>query len=81
MFLALWCIVLVGSVDNLLRPILMKGEAGMPTLWLFFAILGGIQYFGLIGLVYGPMVFGLCAVLLYIYELEFQELLDHLDRR
>jgi predicted PurR-regulated permease PerM len=81
LFLALWCIVLVGSVDNLLRPILMKGEAGMPTLWLFFAILGGIQYFGLIGLVYGPMVFGLCAVLLYIYELEFQELLDHLDRR
>lgn len=81
LFLALWCSVLVGSVDNVLRPILMKGEAGIPTIWLFFAILGGIHYFGLIGLVYGPMVFGLCAVLLYMYELEFKELLDHLDRR
>jgi predicted PurR-regulated permease PerM len=81
LFLALWCSVLVGSVDNLLRPILMKGESGLPTVWLFFSILGGIQYFGLIGLLYGPMVFGLCAVLLYMYEFEFKELLDHLDGR
>ncbi len=69
-FLALWCIVVVGLVDNLLRPLLMQGKTGMPSLILFFAILGGIQLFGLIGVIYGPLIFGLCAVLLVIFELE-----------
>ena len=74
-FLALWCGVDVGSIDNLLRPVLMKGETEMSTLWVFFAVLGGMQVFGLPGLVYGPLVFGLCAVLLYLYQLEFAEFL------
>lgn len=74
-FLAIWCGVGVGSIDNFLRPVLMKGEAEMSTLWVFFAVLGGLQLFGLPGLVYGPLVFGLCAVLLYLYQLEFQEYL------
>lgn len=75
-FLAIWCGVGVGSIDNFLRPVLMKGEAEMSTLWVFFAVLGGMQLFGLPGLVYGPLVFGLCAVLLYLYQLEFEEFLS-----
>lgn len=74
-FLAVWCGVGVGSIDNFLRPLLMKGGAEMSTLWVFFAVLGGMQLFGLPGLIYGPLVFGLCAVLLYLYQLEFQEFL------
>jgi predicted PurR-regulated permease PerM len=74
-FLAIWCGVGVGSIDNFLRPALMKGEAEMSTLWVFFAVLGGLQLFGLPGLVYGPLVFGLGAVLLYLYQIEFQEYL------
>ncbi|HPC83246.1 MAG TPA: AI-2E family transporter [Thermoanaerobaculaceae bacterium] len=74
-FLAIWCGIGVGSIDNFLRPLLMKGAAQMSTLWVFFAILGGMQLFGLPGLVYGPLVFGLCAVLLYLYQMEFQEFL------
>ena len=70
-FLAAWCMVLVGSIDNFLRPILMKGEGGMSTLWMFFAVLGGLNLFGLVGLVYGPLIFGLCAVLLLLYRDEF----------
>lgn len=75
-FLAVWCGVGVGSIDNFLRPLLMKGETELSTLWVFFAVLGGMQLFGLPGLVYGPLVFGLCAVLLYLYQLEFQEFLS-----
>jgi predicted PurR-regulated permease PerM len=72
-FLAAWCMVIVGSIDNFLRPILMKGEGGMSTLWMFFAVLGGLSLFGLLGLIYGPLIFGLCAVLLSLYRDEFAD--------
>lgn len=35
----------------------MQGSAGMNTLMIFFSLLGGIQLFGLIGLIYGPLIF------------------------
>ena len=70
-FLALWSALLVGTIDNLLRPLLMKGGSEMSVLWMFFAVLGGLQLFGMPGLVYGPIVFGLCQVLLRLYHSEF----------
>ncbi len=79
-FLALYCSVAVGSIDNLLRPMLMSGQARMSTLWLFLAILGGMDAFGLMGLIYGPLIFGLLAVLLYLYEEEFHDFLAQQDR-
>ena len=75
-FLAVWGIVVVGMIDNFLRPVLMRGESGMSTLWMFFAVLGGLQYFGLPGLLYGPLVFGLCSVLLFMYRTEFAHMLN-----
>ncbi len=74
-FLALWCIVVVGSLDNFLRPFLMKGEAQMSPFFVFLAILGGIQVFGFIGIIYGPLILGICAVLIYIYQVEYAEML------
>jgi predicted PurR-regulated permease PerM len=74
-FLVLWSVLLVGSLDNFLRPILMKGGSEMSTLWMLFAVLGGLQLFGMPGLVYGPIVFGLCQVLLRLYQSEFGEYL------
>ncbi len=71
--LAVYCIVVVGMSDNFLRPMLMRGETGMSPLIAFFAILGGIQFFGLIGVIYGPLIFGICAILLYIFKLETHE--------
>lgn len=75
-FLIIWSVVVVGSLDNFLRPFLMKGEAGMSPFFVFLAIIGGIQVFGLIGILYGPLILGLCAVLIYIYEIEYAELLE-----
>ncbi|MCE0493342.1 AI-2E family transporter [Vibrio salinus] len=78
-FLAVWSITVVGSIDNLLRPLLMKGSAGMNTLLIFFSLLGGIHLFGLIGLIYGPLIFAITIVLFNIYEVEFQHFLDDQD--
>ncbi|MFZ5564092.1 MAG: AI-2E family transporter [Thermodesulfobacteriota bacterium] len=79
-FLVIWCVVVVGMIDNFLRPLFMRGGAGMSTVVVFFAILGGIHLFGLIGLIYGPLIFGITLVLLYIYELEFEAFLKGQDR-
>ncbi|WED22275.1 AI-2E family transporter [Vibrio sp. JC009] len=78
-FLAVWSAVVVGSIDNLLRPFLMQGSAGMNTLMIFFSLLGGIQLFGLIGLIYGPLVFAITIVLFNIYEDEFHNFLKNQD--
>nr|WP_206211591.1 AI-2E family transporter [Vibrio sp. V22_P2S10T140] len=78
-FLALWSVIIVGSIDNLLRPFLMQGSAGMNTLMIFFSLLGGIQLFGLIGLIYGPLIFAITMVLFNIYEEEFKGFLNQQD--
>lgn len=78
-FMVVWCVVVVGGLDNFVRPLFMQGGADMSTLLIFFAILGGINCFGLIGLLYGPLIFGLAMVLLYIYNMEFEEFLTRQD--
>lgn len=78
-FLAVWSAVVVGSIDNVLRPLLMQGSAGMNTLMIFFSLLGGIQLFGLIGLIYGPLIFAITIVLFNIYEEEFHGFLRDQD--
>ena len=80
LFMVIWCLVVVGLLDNLLRPMFMKGSANMSTMLIFFAILGGLNTFGMIGLLYGPLLFGLAMVLLYIYEMEFEPFLSHQDQ-
>jgi predicted PurR-regulated permease PerM len=49
----------ISAVDNIIRPLIMKGKTKMPVLAIFFSILGGIKLFGFIGLIVGPLVFAL----------------------
>lgn len=79
LFLALWGAILVGSIDNFLRPILMQGTSGMSTLVLFLSLIGGLQLFGVIGLIYGPIIFALTHVLIKIYTIEFKDFLEKQD--
>ena len=81
LFLVIWCIIIVGGIDNFLRPLFMQNGSEMNTLLIFFSILGGISSFGLLGLLYGPLLFGLALVLLYIYDIEFKPFLSDLDRQ
>jgi len=79
-FMILWSGIVVGMIDNIVRPLFMKGSANMSTLFIFIAILGGINYFGLIGVLYGPLIFGITLVLLYIYNSEFEHFLNFQDK-
>lgn len=79
LFLSGWGIIVVGSIDNVLRPLLMQGSSSMNTLMIFFSIIGGIQLFGLIGMIYGPIIFGVTLVLFKMYEVEFKDFLEQQD--
>ncbi|MBD1575308.1 MULTISPECIES: AI-2E family transporter [Vibrio] len=78
-FLVIWGVTIIGSIDNIIRPLLMQGSAGMDTLLIFFSLLGGIQLFGLIGLIYGPLIFAITMVLFKMYEEEFKHFLNMQD--
>ncbi len=60
-------IVLVGGIDNVLRPLLIEGRVKMHTLVVFFSILGGIGYFGILGIFIGPLVFSIALAFLEFY--------------
>jgi len=54
--LALWGLLVVGSMDNLLRPLLISERGRIPFLVVFVGIIGGLASFGLIGIFLGPVV-------------------------
>ena len=78
LFMLAWGVLVVGSIDNFLRPLFMQG-ATMNTVVVFFSLIGGLQVFGLIGLVYGPLIFSITLVLFKMYESEFASFLDAQD--
>lgn len=57
----------VGTADNILRPILVSGRAQMSTLVLFVSVLGGIGVFGMLGLVMGPIVVATATSVMDVY--------------
>jgi predicted PurR-regulated permease PerM len=80
LFLMIWGVLVVGSIDNFLRPWFMQGSSSMSALIIFFSLLGGIHLYGLMGLLYGPIIFAVTLVLFRLYEQEFKEFLDYQDR-
>lgn len=72
---ALWSVLIVGTVDNFLRPILIGAEAKLPILLLFFGMLGGLQVYGFAGIIVGPVIVALFLALADIYRREYRWLL------
>jgi len=62
-FLLLWTLV-VGTMDNFLRPFLIKKGADLPLLLIFVGVVGGLVAFGLIGIFVGPVVLAVGHTLL-----------------
>jgi predicted PurR-regulated permease PerM len=66
-FLVIACIVIVGTVDNVIRPWLISGRAEMSGLVVFISVLGGIAVFGMLGAVLGPIVVAMAGSMLDVY--------------
>jgi predicted PurR-regulated permease PerM len=66
--LALVGIVIMGQVDNVVRPLLLSGKARLSTLVLIISLLGGVSAFGFIGIVLGPLVAALLTAVVDGYQ-------------
>ncbi|MBW1917492.1 MAG: AI-2E family transporter [Deltaproteobacteria bacterium] len=67
--LTLWSAIVIGSVDNLVRPYFSKGARPIPTVLILFSIMGGISYFGIVGFILGPLILSFLLSLLSIYQI------------
>lgn len=61
--LAVWGTFAISGVDNFLRPRLVGGRIGLSELVTFFALLGGLRVFGVLGIVLGPLLFAIAAAI------------------
>ena len=68
LILTAWGGVVVGTIDNLLRPILVGKRLKLHTVLAFVSVVGGLILFGPAGLILGPVVLTVAAVLLGIWR-------------
>jgi predicted PurR-regulated permease PerM len=63
LILLTWAVAVVHPVDNLLRPYLIGERAKLPTIYVFFALLGGLKSFGGLGVFIGPLILAVTMAL------------------
>ena len=64
LILLVWALAVVHPVDNILRPLLISERIKLSSLYVFFALLGGLQTFGALGLFVGPLILAVTIALL-----------------
>ncbi|HEY2744753.1 MAG TPA: AI-2E family transporter [Polyangia bacterium] len=74
--LGVWCLVFVVGAEHIGKPLALRyvlgGQQEMHTGIVFLSLLGGLEMFGLIGLILGPLVFAFLLAMLRIYERDFR---------
>ena len=66
--LVLWGTLVIGMIDNFLRPKLVGSRTRLHELLIFFAVLGGLQVFGVLGIVLGPVVLAITMALVAVFR-------------
>ncbi len=72
-WLMLYCMVIVGTVDNVMRFTLLKKLENIHPLNTVFGIILGLKVFGFLGLIFGPILVSITALLIQIYSDEFSD--------
>ncbi len=72
--LLLFGALVISTVDNVLRPLIIGGRVRLPTLFLLLSIIGGVQYFGFSGVVLGPVLLAVFMSFIEIYKQTYKEL-------
>lgn len=63
LILVIWAVAVVHPVDNVLRPYMIGERVKLSTLYVFFALLGGLKTFGGLGVFIGPLILALTVAL------------------
>lgn len=69
--LGAWAVFVVGTVDNVLRPLVIRGSSNIHPLPVFLAVFGGIWWMGIPGALVGPVILAMFLALARIYREEF----------
>jgi len=72
--------LLSGAVEYLLKPKLVGKRVQMHTLLVFLSIVGGLKLFGILGIIYGPLVVTAFLTLSDIYHTSYERLMDPADK-
>ncbi|MEJ5338138.1 MAG: AI-2E family transporter [Aquificaceae bacterium] len=67
-FMFLYGMFIISTIDNFIRPLIMKMGISVPYIVLFFSIVGGLLTFGFVGIFLGPIIFTTLFTLALIYE-------------
>ena len=71
--LAVYCLIVVGLTDNLLRFSLLKKLENIHPLITVFGIIMGMNLFGFMGLIFGPILISITILLIQVYRDEFSD--------
>lgn len=73
-FLSIWGLIIVGLVDNVVKPMLIRGgSVQLNGGVVFFSLIGGLAAFGTVGLLLGPLVVTLFVSLVRVYRRDFRK--------
>ena len=75
-FFVIFYFILSGGVEYLIKPKLVGQRVKMHTLLVFLSIIGGLKLFGILGIIYGPLIVTGFLTLTDIYYASYQELVD-----
>ncbi len=70
-FLVAWGLLLVGMVDNVVKPLVIKGGLEIHGAVVFFSLLGGLAAFGPVGLVAGPLAVSFLIAVVRMYRRDY----------
>jgi predicted PurR-regulated permease PerM len=70
-FLFLYGTFIISGADNVLRPLIIGGRTNIPTIFLFFGILGGMQVYGFLGVFLGPALIATLVAFIRIYREQY----------
>lgn len=70
-FLAVWSIAFTGNIDNLVRPLFMRGSTEIHPMLVFLSVFGGMAWWGIPGALIGPLVVSFFLALYTIYVQDF----------
>ena len=73
--MSLYFMIIVGTVDNFVRPRVVGRDTQMPELLVFLSTLGGLSLFGAVGFIIGPIIGALFVTVWEIYGEAFQDML------
>jgi predicted PurR-regulated permease PerM len=74
--LAIWGAAAVGTIDNFISPKLVGSRAELHPVLVMFGVIGGLQFFGFLGFLMGPILMAVFVAVIEMYRTDFQKYLE-----